>query len=788
MKKTFKIIAIILGVLVVLIAAAAIIAPMVFDPNDYKDDIAKAVQKSTGRELRIPGKIDLSVFPWLGVQLGEVELGNAEGFGPKPMAKVASADVRVKLLPLLRKHIELGTVSLHGLQLNLSRNAQGRTNWADLVPPAGAAPAQKTKKPAPAKAGGGAPIAALAVGGLDISDASVVWDDRQSGQHVSIDHLQLDSGALAPGEPFPLKLSMDIASRAPAVKGHLSLAGRMNVDVAGERYRADGLNLAAELSGAGLPGGQAKARLEADAVAADLEAQSLQAKGLTITAPGLTLTGHATGSRILGQAELVGQLDAKVDDGAALLKAAGAAKALPNPGALDGASLALPFRVSLAQQDASVKPLRLQWQGLTLTAELQAAHITSAPQLSGEISTDTFSPRRLAEAAKLALPPMADAKALGKASLKAHFDASTRAASVKDLKLALDESTLTGEASARDFAKPVVRFKLALDRIDADRYLPPPAKGGAASGGKAAPATPGQAAAGAAAQLPLKQLRSLDLQGSLHIGRLKIAKLNASDIRFNARAQNGHLSLSPLSAKMYQGRYAGNLGLDVSTKTPRLSADESLSGVQIGPLLKDLNGKDPLLGKADLKARVHAEGLDATRIRKTLNGRASFSVDNATLKNVNIPYEVCKAYALIKRLPAPPKSDNKTDFTNISGSATITDGLAHNKDLKADSALLKVKGQGTANLVSEALDYDTTVTLVKALKCTPQADLTDLKFVDIPMHVGGTFSSPSVRLDIAKALQAKVKQKVEQKKEEVRQKAKEKVKKELQDKLKNLFK
>ncbi len=785
MKKTLKIIAIIVGVLVVLIAATAIIAPMVINPNDYKDDIAKAVHERTGRELRIPGNIELSVFPWLGVQLGEVELGNAKGFGPKPMARVTSADVKVKLLPLLRKHVELSTISLHGLQVNLSRNAQGRTNWADLVQPPSAGAPSPAKKPAGAPAKGGAPIAALAVGGLDVSDASVVWDDRQSGQHVSVEHLQLESGAVSPGKPFPLKLSMDVASRAPAIKGHLSLDGRMNIDLARERYRADGLDFAARLSGAGVPGGQAEAKLNAEALAVDLKAQSLQGKGLRIEGPGITLTGHTTGSHLLGEPELVGQLDAKISDGTALFKAAGAAGAVPDPAALDGATLALPFRVSLAKDSATVKPLKLQWRDLTLSADVRAEHIKKAPAIHANLTTNSFSPRKLAEALKLDLPPTADPKVLTKAALSTQLSASTSAASLKDLKLTLDDSTLTGSASAREFAKPVVRFDLALDHIDADRYLPPPAKG---KGGQPTAASPGQAAAGAAVQLPLKQLRRLDLQGSLRVGKLKIAKLNATDIRFNARSHNGRISLSPLSAKMYRGSYAGNLGLDVTGKTPRLSADESLSGVQLGPLLKDLSGKDPLVGTANVKAKIDAEGIDPKQVRRTLNGNARFSVDNATLKKVNIPHELCKAYALIKRLPPPPAADDKTDFTNISGSATIVNGVAHNKDLSAESTLLKVKGQGTANLATEQLDYETTVTLVKSLKCTAQADLTDLKFVEIPMHLGGTFTNPSVKLDVARALQAKVKQKVEKKKEEVREKAKEKLKNELNDKLKNLFK
>ena len=73
----------ILGVVVLLVLAS--IAVVVFvDPNDYKDDIAKAVRDRTGRDLKLDGNLSLSVFPWLAIETGHAELGNPPGFGAGP--------------------------------------------------------------------------------------------------------------------------------------------------------------------------------------------------------------------------------------------------------------------------------------------------------------------------------------------------------------------------------------------------------------------------------------------------------------------------------------------------------------------------------------------------------------------------------------------------------------------------------------------------------------------------------------------------------------------------------
>ena len=91
MSRILKIALIVLGAVVALIVAAAIALPLFFDPNDYKDELAAAVQEKTGRELSIPGDIELSVFPWLGAKLGQTSLANAEGFGDQPFAEIANA-------------------------------------------------------------------------------------------------------------------------------------------------------------------------------------------------------------------------------------------------------------------------------------------------------------------------------------------------------------------------------------------------------------------------------------------------------------------------------------------------------------------------------------------------------------------------------------------------------------------------------------------------------------------------------------------------------------------------
>src|SRR4051812_46093220 len=107
MMRAVKIAGIIVGALLGLIVIGAVAIVLLVDPNDYRDDIARLVQQKTGRPLEIRGKLGLKLFPWIALEVNDVRLGNPPGYGNDPFLSVASANVGVKLLPLLHKQVEV---------------------------------------------------------------------------------------------------------------------------------------------------------------------------------------------------------------------------------------------------------------------------------------------------------------------------------------------------------------------------------------------------------------------------------------------------------------------------------------------------------------------------------------------------------------------------------------------------------------------------------------------------------------------------------------------------------
>jgi AsmA protein len=249
---------------------------------------------------------------------------------------------------------------------------------------------------------------------------------------------------------------------------------------------------------------------------------------------------------------------------------------------------------------------------------------------------------------------------------------------------------------------------------------------------------------------------------------------------------------------LYQGEYKGDVMLDVRQDTPKISADERLSMVHIGPLLKDVLGEDKVSGTANLAAKVTAAGVTPEAITKTLNGSASFSFKDGAVKGVNIGQLIREAYAKIKNKPKPPKTTNQTDFAAVSGSATIRNGIVNNQDLRASSPALRVAGKGTVDLPKQRINYLLNTSIVETDQGQGGKELAELKSVTIPVKISGTFEKPKFSLDLGPVLKAKaeakikkekkkLKKEVKEKVEEKKAEAKKKLEEKLKDKLKGLF-
>ena len=318
MKKALKITGIVIGVLVLLVIVLAAALPFLINPNHFKDDIARAVKKKTGRELSIQGDIKLSVFPWLGVEIGQVELSNAKGFGGAPFAAINEADVHVRFWPLLHGKIEVGEVKLDGLNLDLERAADGHNNWQDI-----GEHMARGAQPGAAREESGGSSADLSVASVSVSDSQVRWTDAEKHQQYTISDFSLKLGAFAPAKPLSVDAGFDFTGTNPAMQGHADFSGTAVADLDNRTYSADSSKLELQAKGDAVPGGSVDAVVQWQHAVVNLQNGSVALNGFSIGAYGVKFTLEAQGKDIQKQPVFNGSLKLERFSPRDLLKAFG---------------------------------------------------------------------------------------------------------------------------------------------------------------------------------------------------------------------------------------------------------------------------------------------------------------------------------------------------------------------------------------------------------------------------------------------------------------------------------
>ncbi|HEY7406446.1 MAG TPA: AsmA family protein [Candidatus Angelobacter sp.] len=209
-------------IVVVLLVAAALIAPHLVNINQYHGQIQAQLEKRLGRQVTL-GDMSLSLFPPSFV-VQSATIAEDSHFGTtRPFAQAEKLAVSVEFWPLLRKDVEVKSLELTRPRIELIRDAQGAWNFATLgqegkQTPAKAPQASSTQSPSqkpstsatatPNGPEGKSPAGQLTLANLFINDGQVAITDFQKHQSRAVyDHIDLNLSDFSPGQQFSLKLT-----------------------------------------------------------------------------------------------------------------------------------------------------------------------------------------------------------------------------------------------------------------------------------------------------------------------------------------------------------------------------------------------------------------------------------------------------------------------------------------------------------------------------------------------------------------------------------------------------
>ena len=740
MKAFGKILGLVLLGLLLIIVALGFALTHFFDPNDYKEEIRQIARDKAHIELTLNGDIGWSLFPWLGLELHEASVATLAN-PTAPFADLQMLGLSVRVLPLLRREVQMSDVRVEGLNLRLNRDKDGHGNWEDIgkpVPVAGKpdSPAGSSEpvSQTPAAVEKPAQPMRLDIDSLTVNNARVEYTDERTGKQFSAESIQLSTGPVHDATNIKVKLTAFLASNQPVLRVRTELNGELRFERALQRYKFEDMKLTGELTGEPLQGktvtfgaqGQLlldKAANVAEWTGIKLSANQLRALG-ELKVNDLDKTPQISGGLSIAQFDLakfvdsIGQkLPAMAEGSLSKVELVSRLAGTPTSLSLDNINLKLDdstFSGRIAVEDFARQALRVQLKG------------------------DTFNADRY-------LPPK------------------------------------SAEANSAAVAR-----KSEVSSTEADAM--------AGAGNTSLPNAPTKGAWSNDKLIPAERLSKLDLDADLTFGQLTLDKLPIHNAALKANGQGGLLTLLNLSGELYNGTFNAKGTLDVRQAVPALSMQMAISRVPAEKILESQGKNPPVKGLVTLNSNLTANGNSQKTLIDSLNGTAGFVINDGVLLNANLEQQLCKGIATLNRktLSGEPRGKD-TPFQELKGNLTVRNGVASNPDLKVRIPGMTVNGNGDIDLRVLGMDYRVGIIVEgdKSDMPDPACQVSE-KFAGIewPLRCRGPLElgAKACRLDNERLGQVASKLAGNKLSDKIDEKLGDKVSPELKDALKGLFK
>jgi AsmA protein len=307
-----------------------------------------------------------------------------------------------------------------------------------------------------------------------------------------------------------------------------------------------------------------------------------------------------------------------------------------------------------------------------------------------------------------------------------------------------EETNIKGKLAMAKLSPPSYAFDLEIDKLNVDAWFPPGKTAGSPSGGEKSP-QPAKPAADT--PVDLSALKDLHANGKLQIGALQVRGLKLASVKTEVRAAGGKLE-APHSANLYEGTLSGTLGLQAEG---RVALKDTLTGIAIGPLLRDAAQQDKLEGKGNLALDVNAAGKSVNALKRALAGTAKVDLRDGAIKGIDIAAILRKARSALGQQQAQAGATERSDFSEMTASFNIRNGVAHNEDLDVRAPLFRIGGRGDIDIGNSSLDYVTKASVVATAKGQGGAELDKLSGVTVPVRLSGPFDNMKYDVDYGAA-------------------------------------
>lgn len=710
-----------LFIFVVLVFIALLIFAATFDANNYKPQIIEQAEKATGRTFAIDGDINLSVFPWVGLTVEGASLGNEEGFKAEQFAAIEQLDVKVNVLPLLKKEVEINTIRLHGLHVSLEVAKNSSNNWSSLAqaeaPAEGAEAPAVEEAPQPTEGEEKAlPLQSLRVEGFEFVDAVISYDDRSSNTSAKVSELNLTTSAIAFDEPVDVEFGARIENSQPAIDTRLKMSTQLTFNKELTVYTLRDLIFTIIADANEFIPQQEQIEIRS-AVDVSMDDQRVALKQVQISALGTTTLADITVSQFMQTPVIQGGIEVQPFDARAVAKRV--AVELPEMAKADALHhVAIKTKVKLQGQKFQADDFSLALDGSTLSGWLHVLDI-SRQQLRYDLSFDQLNLNDY-------MPPVVE---VAKEPVVA---AGTGAGS---------ETTAVDAVTGDEKIELPVEMMRQLD-IEGDFRI----------------------AALTAKEYEIKQflMTTKARDGVIDIKPLSLQVLQ------------GKVS-SAVNINVSKEKPAYVLALDV---------DQVQAGPVVDPFLVGVMGDEPLTmeGAVNMTMDVKTAGETVNQLKQASKGQIILDMKETAVNGFDPEYYMrssvanyvdSKGFGLSKTIMGSYSPREVTVFDTIYSTIKLADGKARTDDFLMSAKRVKVGAKGYVDIMQNTVDVTSSVAL-------PRGKTAVEKVLDQPVfvRVHGPFAALQYDLDTDRlkesttdVLESQAKARIDAEKQRLKEKA-----------------
>jgi len=639
----------ILGLLLIIVALGFALSHL-FDPNDYKDEIRKLARDKAHVELTLNGDIGWSLFPWLGLELHDASVATLSD-PTKPFADLQMLGLSVRVLPLLRKEVQMSDVRVEGLNLMLTRDANGHGNWEDIGKvPATASTDAATPAPdgsaVPAKPDRPSQPVKLDIDSLTVNNARIEYNDIPKARQFTAESIQISTGAVHEATDIPIKLTAFLSTNQPVIRTKTELSGQLRFDRVLKRYQFEDMRLSGEAAGDPLQGKTVTFAAQGNLLL-DLAANVAEWSGMKLSANQLRALGELHVRDLDKTPQLSGGLSIAQINLREFLENIGQPAPPLGEGSLN--KFEIVTRVAANPTSVTLDGMTLKLDDSTITGRVAVEDI-ARQSLRLQLKADTFNADRYR-------PAPSEERKGASAARKAEVEG--------------------GEAQAL-----------------------------AGAGTTPLPEQPSKAAWSDAKLLPLERMRKLDVDADLTFGQLTVQKLLIQNAALKTSALDGIVKVDSLRGDLYNGNFEVKGNLDVRPEVPLASVQTRIAKVPVERFIQAQGEAPPLRGLLTLNSDLTGKGNSEKALIDSLNGTAGFALNDGVLVNANLEQQLCRGIATLNRksLSGEPRGKD-TPFKQLNGNLIFRNGVASNPDLKVRTPGLTVNGDGDIDLRVLGMNY-----------------------------------------------------------------------------------